>query len=217
MEYYCLLTALVWTIIELRRDSCQIQGHCDPLMWNIAWFRIHRPIHIGFIKLNRNNTEIHYGTYGKLGHQCSCTWLGAYDTMMTSSNGNIFRITRPFRGEATDHWWILLTKTSDTERLSFLWSALNQRLIKQSKRRWFKTSSCPLWRQCNDQSIRGQGTGMVIQFWKRSMRSCRVSLDFVCWNQHSIQWRQVLNHHWYGNVLIVATFSSGLNRNKKTF
>ena len=35
--------------------------------------------------------------------------------MMTSSNGNIFRVTGPLCGEFTDHRWIPLTKASDAE------------------------------------------------------------------------------------------------------
>ena len=34
--------------------------------------------------------------------------------MMTSSNGNIFRVTGPLCGEFTGHRWIPLTKASDT-------------------------------------------------------------------------------------------------------
>ena len=40
--------------------------------------------------------------------------------MMTSSNGNIFRVTGPLCGEFTGHWWIPLTKASDSE----LWCSL---------------------------------------------------------------------------------------------
>ena len=43
--------------------------------------------------------------------------------MMTSSNGNIFRITGPLCGEFTGPWWIPLTKDSDVELWCFLWSA----------------------------------------------------------------------------------------------
>ena len=43
---------------------------------------------------------------------------------MTSSNGNIFRVTGPLCGEFTGHQWILLTKSSDAELWCFLWSAL---------------------------------------------------------------------------------------------
>ena len=43
--------------------------------------------------------------------------------MMTSSNGNIFRVTGPLCGEFTGHRWIPLTKASDAELWCFLWSA----------------------------------------------------------------------------------------------
>ena len=59
--------------------------------------------------------------------------------MMTSSNGNVFRVTGPLRGEFT----IPRTKASDAELWCFLWS-------KQSWGWWFETPSCSLWRQCND-------------------------------------------------------------------
>ena len=44
------------------------------------------------------------------------------NTMMTSLNGNTFRVTGPLYGEFTGHRWILLTKASDTELWYFLWS-----------------------------------------------------------------------------------------------
>ena len=43
--------------------------------------------------------------------------------MMTSSNGNIFRITGPLCGEFTGLRWIPRTKASDAELWCFLWSA----------------------------------------------------------------------------------------------
>ena len=45
---------------------------------------------------------------------------------MTSSNGNIYRVTGPLRGEPTDHQWIPLTMASDAELWHFLWSAAEQ-------------------------------------------------------------------------------------------
>ena len=50
----------------------------------------------------------------------SCTFCAL---MMTSSNGNIFRVTGPLCGEFTGHWWIPLTKASDAELWCLLWSA----------------------------------------------------------------------------------------------
>ena len=46
--------------------------------------------------------------------------------MMTSSNGNIFRVTGPLCEETTGHWWIPLTKASDAELWFFLWSPPEQ-------------------------------------------------------------------------------------------
>ena len=46
--------------------------------------------------------------------------------MMTSSNENIFRVTGPLWGESNGYRWIPLTKASDAELWSFLWSALEQ-------------------------------------------------------------------------------------------
>ena len=42
--------------------------------------------------------------------------------MMTSSNGNIFRVIGPLCGEFTAHRWIPRTKASDSELWCFLWS-----------------------------------------------------------------------------------------------
>ena len=62
---------------------------------------------------------------------------------MTSSNGNIFRVTGPVCGEFTGHRWISRTKASDAELWYFLWSA------PQSWGWWFKTPTCSLWRHCS--------------------------------------------------------------------
>ena len=43
--------------------------------------------------------------------------------IMTSSNGNIFRVTGPLCGEFTGHRWIPCTNASDAELWCFLWFA----------------------------------------------------------------------------------------------
>ena len=50
-------------------------------------------------------------------------WRMNHQYMMTSSNGNILRITSPLCREFTSHRWISRTKASDTELWCFLWSA----------------------------------------------------------------------------------------------
>ena len=70
--------------------------------------------------------------------------------MMTSSNGDIFRVTDPLCGEFTGHRWIHPTKASDAELWCFFDLCLNKRLSKQSWGWWIETPSCSLWRHCNE-------------------------------------------------------------------
>ena len=60
-----------------------------------------------------------------------CLLFGTYIhepvlSMMTISNANILRVTGLLWGESTDHGWISLTKTSQSELWYFLWSAPEQ-------------------------------------------------------------------------------------------
>ena len=70
-------------------------------------------------------------------------------SMMTSRNGDIFRVTGLLNGEFIDHRWIPLTKASDAELWCSLICALNKRLSKISQGWWFETPSRPLRRHCN--------------------------------------------------------------------
>ena len=65
--------------------------------------------------------------------------------MMTSSNGNILRVT----GHLC-HRWIPRTKASDGSVDVFFDLRLNKRLSKQSWGWWSETPSRPLWHHCND-------------------------------------------------------------------
>ena len=65
---------------------------------------------------------------------------------MTSSNGNILRVTGLCEGNLTvkSH-----TKASDAEFYIFFDLPVNKRLSKQSWCWWFETPSQPLWCHCN--------------------------------------------------------------------
>ena len=71
-------------------------------------------------------------------------------SMMTSSNGSIFRVTGPLCGEFTGHRWIPLTKASDAELWCFFYLRLNKWLSTHSWGWWFETPSRSLWRQSNE-------------------------------------------------------------------
>ena len=77
-------------------------------------------------------------------------------SMMTSSNGNIFRVTGHLCGEFTGPRWIPHTKASDAELWCFFDLRLNKRLSKQSWGWWFETLSCPLWRHRNEQLVQAK-------------------------------------------------------------
>ena len=69
--------------------------------------------------------------------------------ILTSSNGNIFRVTGPLCGEFTGpgefHTQRPVTRSFDV----FFDLRLNKRLSKQPWGWWFETPSWSLWRQCN--------------------------------------------------------------------
>ena len=67
------------------------------------------------------------------------------DNIMTSSNGNIFRVTGHFCGEPAQR---PVTRSFDV----FFDLRLNKRLSKQSWGWWLETLSCPLWLHCNWES-----------------------------------------------------------------
>ena len=72
--------------------------------------------------------------------------------MMTSSNGNIFRVTGPLRGGFTGQRLIPAQRPVTRNFGVFFDLRLNKLLSKQSKRRWFETPSRSLWRHCNGTS-----------------------------------------------------------------
>ena len=75
--------------------------------------------------------------------------------MMTSSNGNIFRITGPLCGEFTGPGEVPSQRPVTRSFNVFFDLHLNKRLSKQPWGWWFETPSWSLWRQCNDIYICG--------------------------------------------------------------
>ena len=71
-------------------------------------------------------------------------------TMMTSSNGNIFRVTGPLCGEFTGPGEFPTQRPVTRSFDVFFDLRLNKRLSKQSWGWWFEKPSWSLWRQCND-------------------------------------------------------------------
>ena len=68
---------------------------------------------------------------------------------MTSSNGNIFRVTGPLCGEFTGPGDFPTQRPATRSFDVFFDLRLNKRLSKQPWGWWFETPSWSLWRQCN--------------------------------------------------------------------
>ena len=75
--------------------------------------------------------------------------VGLHYFMMTSSNGNICRVTDLLCREFTGHRWIPLTKATDAELCVFFDMRPNKRLNIQSWGWSFETPSRSLWRHRN--------------------------------------------------------------------
>ena len=73
--------------------------------------------------------------------------------MMTSSNGNIFRVTGPSCGELPVTGEFRLQKPVTQSFDIFFDLRMNKRLSKQSWGWWFETLSRPLRRHCNGQFV----------------------------------------------------------------
>ena len=79
--------------------------------------------------------------------------LGTF-SMMTSSNGNIFRVTGPFCGEFTGPGEFPAQRPVTRSFDVFFDLRLNKRLSKQPWGWWFETTSWSLWRHCNGECCR---------------------------------------------------------------
>ena len=73
--------------------------------------------------------------------------------MMTSSNGNIFRITDPLCGEFNGSGEFPAQRPVTRSFDVFVGLRLNKRLSKQLWGWWFETPSWSLWRQCNEHTM----------------------------------------------------------------
>ena len=71
-------------------------------------------------------------------------------SMMTSSNGSIFRVTGPLWVESTGHRWFPSQRPATRSFDLFFDLHLNKRSSKQSRCWVFETPSHSLWRHCNE-------------------------------------------------------------------
>ena len=92
---------------------------------------------------------------------------------MTSSNGNIFRVTGPFCGEFTGPGEFPTQRPVTRSFDVFFDLRLNKRLSKQPWGWWFETPSWSLWRQCNEKRP------LSLTHWGRVTHICVSNLTII--------------------------------------
>ena len=118
-------TEIMYHIITLGRVSV-LKRRIDWSVWSVSW--------VGFLLPNEviDNVNCPINIYlifpralihrALVMHMCQWTrlLLVRYElNMMTSSDGNVFRVTGPLWGEFTGHRWIPITKASEAELWCF--------------------------------------------------------------------------------------------------
>ena len=87
---------------------------------------------------------------------------GSASMMMTSSNGNIFRVTGHLSGEFTGPGEFPTQRPVTRSFDVFFDLRLNKRLSKQLWGWWFETPSWSWWRQCNDDTETSSNFGHIL-------------------------------------------------------
>ena len=104
-----------------------------------------------------------------------------WDIMMTSSNGNIFRVTGSLCGEFTSPGEFP-TQRPVTRRFDVFFDLrLNKRLSKQPWGWWFETPSLSLWRQCNVTSHKKKKKNQCIMIYPNPI-SLRRTWCLIIWS-----------------------------------
>ena len=102
------------------------------------------------LSISKEQTAVVVNYGGPNDFECGAPGLNLGHRMMTSSNGNIFRVTGPLCGNPPVTCGFPSQRPVSRSFYIFIDLCLNKRLSKQSIRMWFEMPSCPLWRDCNE-------------------------------------------------------------------
>ena len=116
--------------------------------------------------------------------------------MMTSSNGNIFRVTGPLCGEFTGPGEFPTQRPVTRSFDVYFDLRLNKRLCKQSWGWWFETLLCPLWRHS---TVKSQPPRRLLfgVSWQKTLTTQNTKqeslLGFYMWSKLASLQSQTLN------------------------
>ena len=121
------------------RDAKFWFGNIVPKQWTLSGFLQHTSVSAIYIYNNKISQQLQVSDMNKNASTC----------MMTSSNGNIFRVTGLLCGEFTGPGEFPTQRSVTRSFDVFFDLRLNKRLSKQPWGWWFESPSWSLWRQCN--------------------------------------------------------------------
>ena len=119
-----LLLAAIVTTTKTHKSNNQLSNNKFVyFQWIILYFSAQYSFCQSFSCGLQHNACFQYPGYALLVKIVLYVFCSYIMFMMTSSNGNIFRVTGHQCGEFTGPRWILRTKASDADLWCFLWSA----------------------------------------------------------------------------------------------
>ena len=126
--------------------------------------------------------------------------------MMTSSNGNIFRVTGPLCGEFTGPGEFPTQRPVTRSFDVFFDLRLNKRLSKQPWGWWCETQSWSLWRHCNGiiDSVKGESIG---HRGFPSLKSCDTEICRLLWCRFDQIVEQTVESLMNSDVLVTTLAS----------
>ena len=129
---------------------------------------------------------------------------------MTSSNGNIFRVTGPLCGEFVGDRWIPRTKANDVKLWCFLWSApwingwVNNREADDLRRQRVHYDVIIMW-YCTHARVWGCGHFItvlhVLCISVQRFCACLSTLAVPRWVWQPVSWLLLLLWHWWAPSL----------------
>ena len=151
----------MWYIYSYLVIFTSIKYHNAFNIWS-TWQKIkvayHTYINTNLISMCRLYMFICYPTPPRIWQRCKYN-------MMTSSNGNIFRVTGPLCGEFTGPGEFPVQRPVTRSFDVFFNLRLNKRLSKQPWGWWFEMPSWSLWRQCNDMRLTHNNYPQLLAAW----------------------------------------------------
>ena len=135
------------------RNACMCSSNANCL----TWFKI--PVRVTCCRTSNSQDSMSNFKYSNTAYRKIIN-----TSMMTSSNGNIFRVTGPLCGEFTGPGEFPAQRPVTRGFDVFFDLRLNKRLSKQPWGWWFETPAWSLWRHRNEQTeihLKIYGFGIV--------------------------------------------------------